>query len=133
MECEGATVSKLETEITYEAEGKIADYIVDIGGVKTGVSVTRAYKGPVIDVYTLEDATSLLEKKLSGIAEARENVSAQDAWDKSLIHVWTLHPEWAETVSQAWTALESDVKASTVVLITTEEGSEYIVTDSCDD
>ena len=132
-ECEGATVSKLETDITYDIPGKIADYIVNIGGVKTGVSVTRAYKGPVIDVYTLEDATSLLEKKLAGISEAQQNVSADDAWEKSLIHVWTLHPEWAETVTQAWTALEADIKASTVVLITIEEGSDYIVTDACDD
>ena len=132
-ECEGATVSKLETDIIYDVAGKIADYIVDVGGIKTGVSVTRAYKGPVIDVYTLEDATSLLEKKLAGISEAQQNVSADDAWEKSLIHIWTLHPEWAETVTQAWTALGADSKASTVVLITIEEGSDYIVTDACDD
>ena len=133
MECEGATVNKLETEIMYDVQGKIADYIVDIGDVKTGVSVTRAYKGPVVDVYTLEDATSLLEKKLAGIEEARQNASEADTWDKSLVHIWTLHPEWAETVTEAWDALESELKASTVVLITVEAGSEYIVTDACDD
>ena len=133
MACEGATVNKLETEITYDAKGKIADYIIDIGGTKTGVSVTRAYKGPVVDVYTLEDATSLLEKKLAGIEEARQNVSQTDVWDTSMIHIWTLHPAWADTVVEAWNALDSEMKSSTVVLITVEEGSDYIVTDACDD
>lgn len=133
MDCEGASVLKTETEMVYDTEGKIADYLAEVGGVATGVSVTRAYKGPTIDVYTLEDATDLLEKKLKGIAEARANVSAADAWEASVVHVWTLHPEWAETVEAAWGALSSEVKADTVIVVTVEVGSDYIVTDSCDD
>ncbi|MGB0591146.1 MAG: hypothetical protein ACPGU1_15830 [Myxococcota bacterium] len=133
MDCEEASVLKTETEMVYDTEGKIADYLVEIGGVTTGVSVTRAYKGPTIDVYTLEDATDLLEKKLEGIAEARANVSLADAWDASLVHVWTLHPAWAETVEAAWGALSTEVKADTVIVVTVEVGSDYIVTDSCDD
>jgi len=133
IDCEDAAVTKLETEIVYDTEGKIADYLIDIDGVKAGVSVTRAYKGPVIDVYTAEDATSLLEKKLAGIAEARENVSEEDSWDKSLVHIWTLYPEWAETVTQAWNALDDAIKGTTLVLVTVEQGSDYIVTDNCED
>ncbi len=133
IDCEQATITKLETEITYDTEGKIADYLIDIDGIKTGVSVTRAYKGPMIDVYTMEDATSLLEKKLAGIAEARQNVSTQDAWSKSLVHIWTLHAEWADTVTEAWNNLDDVTKGTTLVLVTVEEGSSYIVTDNCDD
>jgi hypothetical protein len=133
MDCEGASVLKTETEMVYDTEGKIADYLAEVGGVTTGVSVTRAYKGPAIDVYTLEDATDLLEKKLDGIQQARTNVSAADAWDASLVHVWTLHPAWAETVVTAWEALDAALKADIVIVITVEVGSDYIVTDSCDD
>jgi hypothetical protein len=133
MDCEGASVLKNETEMVYDTEGKIADYLAEVGGVTTGVSVTRAYKGPTIDVYTLEDATDLLEKKLDGIQQARANVSAADAWDASVVHVWTLHPAWAETVEVAWEALGAELKADTLIVITVEVGSDYIVTDSCDD
>jgi hypothetical protein len=132
IDCEGATVLKTETDIVYDTEGKIADYLVDIGGIKTGVSVTRAYKGPVVDVYTLDDANTLLEKKLSGLVEAQTNVSAEDAWQASMVHIWTLHPAWADTVAQAWNALDEATKGNALVLITVEEGSDYIVSDACD-
>jgi hypothetical protein len=47
--------------------------------------------------------------------------------------VWTLHPAWAETVVTAWEALDAALKADIVIVITVEVGSDYIVTDSCDD
>ena len=133
IDCEGAEVLKTETEMVYDLEGKLADYLVDLGGVRVGVSVTRAYKGPVVDVYTLDDATELLEKKLSGIVEAQENVSEADSWERSMVHVWTLHPEWALIVEETWEALDSALKADHVVLVTVEQGSDYIVTDACHD
>ena len=124
---------KGETEMNYDVEGKIADYLADMGGVRVGVSVTRAYKGPTIDVYTLDDATDLLQKKLSGIAEARANVSQADTWERSLVHVWTLHPEWALIVEEAWEGLAPEIKGERLVMVTVESGSEYIVSDACDD
>ena len=133
MDCEGASVLKTETEMVYDTEGKIADYLVSFGGVTAGVSVTRAYKGPTIDVYTLDDATDLLEKKLDGVKQARANVSLEDAWETSIVHIWTLHADWASTVATAWEQIDGELKADIVVLITVEVGSDYIVTDSCDD
>lgn len=131
VDCEGATVTKTETEVVYDTVGKIADYLAELAGVKTGVSVTRAYLGPFVDVYTLEDATTLLEKKLAGIDAALGNASDADKWEKSIVHVWTLHAEWAETVEAAWEALDPQVTLNALVLITVEEGSDYIVTDAC--
>ncbi|MDP6943780.1 MAG: hypothetical protein QF464_06480 [Myxococcota bacterium] len=133
MDCEGAVVTKTETEVVYDTEGKITDYLIEVGGVTGGVSVTRAYLGPGVEVYTVEDATDLLEKKLAGIEEALNNVSTDDTWQKSIVHIWTLYPEWAETVQVAWAALEPATQGSTLVLVTVEEGSDYIVTDACDD
>ena len=132
VDCEGAVILKRETEVSYDVEGKIADYIATLGPTTAGVSVTRAYLGPVVDTYTLDDATELLEKKLAGIAEARDNVSESDAWDRSVVHVWTLHPSWAQTVQAAWENLDPTLRGSALVLVTVEAGSEYIVTDACD-
>ena len=133
VDCEGAVILKRETEVVYDTQGKIADYIATLGPTTAGVSVTRAYLGPVVETYTLDDATDLLEKKLAGIAEARDNVSEADAWDRSVVHVWTLHPSWAQTVQAAWEALDPALRGTTLVLVTVEAGSDYIVTDACDE
>ncbi len=104
-----------------------------IAGDKVGVSVTRAYKGPVILEYTEADATELLIKKLDGINESTANVSAEDAWFKQILHVWTLHPEWGQTVADAWASLDTTLTSDTIVLVSVETGSDFVVTDSCDD
>lgn len=133
LDCEGGVVVKTENEIIYASEGKKADYLMELTGQKVGVSVTRAYKGPAIDVYTADDATQLLEKKLLGMQQALTNVAVEDAWSQTMVHVWTLHPAWALTVALAWEGLDPALKKGVLVLVTVEEGSDAIVTDSCDD
>jgi len=130
-ECEGADLFKMETEITYDVEGKMTDWIAAVDGQKVGVSVTRAYKGPGVSQYFEEDAIQLLEKKLSGILESTANVSQEDAWVKQVLHVWTLQPDWVPTLQAAYDQLSPDLKADTIVLITVEANSDYIVTNTC--
>ena len=130
-ECEGADLYKMETEVTYDVEGKITDYIALIDGDKVGVSVTRAYKGPSNTDYTAQDATDLLEKKLAGINESTQNVSAEDAWVKQVLHIWTLQPDWVDVLEGAYSDLAAELKADTIVLVTVEVNSDYIVTDTC--
>lgn len=130
-ECEGASLYKMETEVSYDTVGDMTDFVVLIDGQKVGVSVTRAYLGPFVTDYTLADATALLEKKLTGILESSTNVSAEDRWVKQILHVWTLHPEWADIVEQAWQDMDPSLKADTIVLVTVEVNSDFIVTDNC--
>lgn len=132
IDCEGGKVLKKETEILYTGEGPKTDYITDIQGAKVGVSVTRAYLGPFVDTYTLEDATSLLTKKLGGVNESTLLVSPEDKWSKQILHIWTLDETWAQTVKTAWETLDTELKSNTIVLITVEEESDLIVTDKCD-
>lgn len=132
-DCEGALLYKTETEVDYVSEGKMTDYVVTIGEDKVGVSVTRAYKGPNIDVYTAEDALTLLEKKLQGINESSANVHPDDAWVKQVLHVWTLHEEWVEILEVAYAQVAPEVRSNSVVLVTVENNSSYIVMDSCDE
>ncbi len=131
-ECSGATVYKTETEIRYDKQGSITDWEADIGGKKVGVSVTRAYKGPQNMQYGPADAVTLLKKKLAGVNESSANVRAADKWTKQVLHVWTLQPTWVPILEGAWQGLSAELKADTVVLITVEKNSEFVVADTCD-
>ncbi len=130
-ECDGALLHKTETEIEYALEGSITDYISMLDGKRIGVSVTRAYKGPMGDDYTLEDATTLLTKKLDGLHDAAANVAAEDVWDHSMLHVWTLRADWVPTLTEAWEALSTETKGAVIVMVTIEENSMWIVPESC--
>jgi hypothetical protein len=130
--CEGATTLKPEVEISYTADGSITDWLATMGGYKVGVSVTRAYKGPNMQTYTVADATALLTKKLSGINESTANVSAADKWHKQILHVWTLQPSWVPLLQSAWQQLDPVLRADTVVLVTIEAGGTAITADTCD-
>ena len=60
--CEDAILLKTETEIVYnDVSGKKTDLVVTIGGIKWGVSVTRAVGYPRDAPYTVERAADLLE------------------------------------------------------------------------
>mgnify|MGYP006971747587 CR=1 FL=1 len=130
-ECDGALLLKTETEIDYATEGSIADFTATLDGERIGVSVTRAYKGPMGSEYTLDDATTLLTKKLSGLHQAALTVSPEDAWDHSLLHIWTLRPDWVPTLTAAWESLPPEAQETTVVMVTIEANSEWIVPEAC--
>jgi hypothetical protein len=124
----------METEILYAITGEITDFEMIIGGDKIGVSVTRAYLGPVVNEYTLADATTLLvDKKLPGVNASTLNVSAEDAWAKQILHIWTLNPDWVTPLRAAWEGASAELRADTVVLVTVEQGAEFVVKDTCDD
>ncbi len=132
-ECEGATLYKTETEITYKRkQGAITDWVALVGQRRLGVSVTRAYKGPTIDVYTADDAKTLLEKKLAGINQSSAKVSDADKWLKQVLHVWTLRADWVPILETSWKGLDAQLRADTIVLVTVEKNSKHIVADTCD-
>lgn len=130
-ECEGAITLKPEVEIAYDRVGAITDWLASFGGKKIGVSVTRAYKGPSVDVFSAADANTLLTKKLTGVLQSTANVAAADKWDKQIVHIWTQHPEWVAVLRDAWQSLDAATRADTLVLVTVEEGSTDITADTC--
>lgn len=72
---------------TVEAAEHVKDHAC--GRHLVGVSVTRAMKyngGP--EAFTLDDAQVLLTKKLRGLLAARAAVCPEQAWCRSVLHIW---------------------------------------------
>eukprot|EP01115_Flamella_aegyptia_P008759 TRINITY_DN3653_c0_g1_i1.p1 TRINITY_DN3653_c0_g1~~TRINITY_DN3653_c0_g1_i1.p1 ORF type:complete len:151 (+),score=38.07 TRINITY_DN3653_c0_g1_i1:479-931(+) len=105
-----AKLSKTEMELEYWPMGsKITDYSVDIQGQKFGVSVTRAmkFKG----IFTEEDATDLLKKKLYGITVSSKNVIGE-VWTKQILHVWTEKKYMCDVLMSAFEKMDTELKSN---------------------
>jgi hypothetical protein len=123
--CEDAVLLKTETEISYtDANGKITDLLVEMDGLKIGVSVTRAFVYPPDTPYTEEMATELLTKKLEGVQASTANVAPEDAWEKQVLHVLAYTPDHSAKVLAVFSGLDDSLKADTVLMVTTTEGDD---------
>jgi len=135
-DCDEASIYKTEKQIAYTScQGAITDYIAEIDDQLVGVSVTRAYKGPSIDVYSVQDATDLLEKKLAGVNESSSKVKPSDKWLKQVLHIWTLRKDWVPLLKVAWQNLDAKLRGDTIVWVTVEQHPDgqtpWIVPDQC--
>jgi hypothetical protein len=126
--CELAELLKTEGEIVYEVEGKKTDLLADIDANTVGVSVTRAFHWPPEEDYTLEEATELLTGKLGDAAQADDNVAAEDAWSRTVLHVLAYDAQHADQVEQAWQDLGSvgsdGVLQDFIVVVTVTDGDD---------
>ena len=83
-QCEDAVLLKTENEIVYtDPQGKITDLLLEIDGVKIGVSVTRAFIWPLGTPLTSERAEEILTDKLGDVLLSSANVAAEDKWDQN--------------------------------------------------
>ncbi len=126
--CELAGLLKTEGEVIYlDPQGKKTDLLVDIDGLKIGVSVTRAYKYPPTEPYTVSDAQALLQDKLADILLSSANVDPQDGWAKQILHVIAYADEHAASIAQALALIDSGTKADTIVLVTVTHGDDAFI------
>ena len=122
--CEGATLVKTETEVVYDVSGSITDILVEIGGMKVGVSVTRAVGFPRDAAYTEATASALLTRKLTDIQESTAHVSAGDRWVKQILHVIAYADQHVAAMEAAYAALDPSVKADTILWVTRSDGDD---------
>ncbi|MCB9744474.1 MAG: hypothetical protein H6741_19835 [Alphaproteobacteria bacterium] len=123
--CELAALLKTEAEIVYvDAGGKKTDLLVEIDGVRVGVSVTRAYAWPPDEPYTVAQATTLLEDKLGDVLLSTANVAEEDAWQKQVLSVIAYTPDHAAAVQEAWASIDPAIRADTIVYVTATEGND---------
>ncbi len=120
--CEGATLLKSESEITYAVEGAKTDILVDFAGTPIGVSVTRAFVFPPTDPYTVDIARDLLTRKLTDILESSANVAPSDRWQKQILVVMAYADMHAESIMSAWAGLDPSVTADTIVYVVVTDG-----------
>jgi hypothetical protein len=125
--CEGASLLKTETEVVYDTAGKITDLLVDIDGLKIGVSVTRAVAFPFESAYTVEQAETLLTGKLADILESSANVSAADAWTKQILHVIAYAEGHAASLETALANIDDAIVADTIVYVTITDGDDAFI------
>ena len=103
------------------------DFEVSIAGHKVGVSVTRAMTYPFGGTYTLDAANMLIARKLGDIQLSTANVSAQDHWDKQILAILAWDDPTAETMAQAWMSQPANVKADTIVIISSTGGDDVFI------
>lgn len=125
--CELATLLKTETEVVYDTEGAITDLLVEMDGHKIGVSVTRAFAYPPGTPYSVEAATTLLERKLEGIQESTANVSAADRWSKQVLAYMSWDDQSTASLDTAWAMIDPSLKGDTILVITTTHGEDQFL------
>ncbi|MFO0745583.1 MAG: hypothetical protein U1F43_07910 [Myxococcota bacterium] len=126
--CELATLVKSETEVVYDPpSSKKTDILVSIDGLKVGVSVTRAVKFPFDAPYTVDDAKTILTKKLSDILVSSANVVPADKWVKQILHVLAYDGAHVASLETAWNALADDIRADTIVIVTVTDGDDAVI------
>ncbi|XP_012942786.1 AAC-rich mRNA clone AAC4 protein [Aplysia californica] len=110
-------------EVSYFPHGgSITDYVCQMCHVTVGVSVTRAMK--FYGEYTLDDALRLLNKKLKGVIQSTRN--SLEPWSKQILHVWSTSSHVTNILTQAYEHIDQDIKANTVVMVTTAADAHYI-------
>jgi len=129
--CEGASLLKTETEVSYAPPGdsgnnSITDLLVEIGGNKVGVSVTRAYKPPTQPPMTDLEVKALLEKKLEGIVNSSLRVLPADKWVKQILHVFAVNKAMTDAIGRVWPTLAAAKRADTIVLVTQTAGGGFV-------
>lgn len=131
--CEGASMVASETMIHYTVPmpGSITDILVEIDGLKIGVSVTRAVtvtgRCMRADTYPLATATELLTRKLNGIRESSMLVAPEDRWVKQILFVYADTAAHAATLRTAWDALDPAVRADSVLYVSVSEAMDSFI------
>ncbi|MBJ95985.1 MAG: hypothetical protein CMP23_16095 [Rickettsiales bacterium] len=123
--CERAELLKTEGDIDYsDPAGKKTDLLVRIDDISLGLSVTRAFAWPPDEPFTTEQAHELLEDKLNDVLLSTANVSTEDAWERQILSVIAYAPGHSESVANAWLELSPELRANTVIMVTTTEGND---------
>ena len=126
--CENASLLKTESEISYvDPMGKKTDLLLQIDGIRIGVSVTRAMVFPPADAYPVTNATDLLSRKLDGVRSASANVHPDDRWQKQILSILAYGPDFAASLREAWDELDAETKADTIVYVTVTNGDDAFI------
>ncbi|MFT6400405.1 MAG: hypothetical protein ACJAYU_005176 [Bradymonadia bacterium] len=122
--CDGASLLETERTIEYRPDyvGSITDLLVEIGGERVGVSVTRAVGFPRDEPYTVERALDLLTGKLEDIRESSDGVVEQDAWVKQVLLVIAYADGHVDSLREAAEIIDASIRSDTIVFVVESVG-----------
>src|SRR5436189_3519143 len=101
-------------EVEYYYYGcSLVDYICNIYGQRIAISVTRAMKYNDPASFTVDDAYTLLRKKLRGMIIARDSISERDCFSISFIHIWCQTLDIAEKIRQVHPRIIAEDESNT--------------------
>jgi len=128
--CDMAALLKTEGTIVYKNPmGKKTDLLVELDGLKVGVSVVRAIGFPKDDPYTVAQAETILKKKLSDIVISSDNVAPEDAWVKQILSVVAYGPMHVESILTAYEGLDPAITADTILVVSVTNGDDLFIYD----
>ena len=128
--CELAVFVKSETEIIYDPPtSKKTDLEITLYGHKLGVSVTRAFQGPLgSGPLQMSAAVELSNRKFSEIHDSTAGVqNTPDKWDKQILAVLADDTDDASTFLAATATLDPAVIGDTILVLTTTDGDDAFV------
>lgn len=128
--CELATFLKSETEIVYDPPtSKKTDLEIMLDGHKLGVSVTRAFKGPLgSGPLDMAAAVELSNRKFSDIHESSAGTATTaDKWDKQILAVLSDNADDTATFLAATATLDPSVIGDTILVLTTTDGDDAFI------
>lgn len=139
----GASLERTELELSYNPGSTLTDFAIRcFDGHALGVSVTRAVhvtrewcewshgadarrRRHLLAELDAQDATRLLEKKLSGINTSSRNVRNY-RWRKQILVVWAFSWRDAALLERQFMRLAPSLRANTVLLVARCSGVEWI-------
>ena len=131
----GAECFVPEMEVVYWIESCLCDFLMVLPGENIGVSVTRAISYPFgvkgHSEYTIERARELLNRKLYKLLVARNAISEEQSFYRSILHVWCYDEQTAACIKRAHEEMveaDVDLTYNDVHVICTVCDTEYIYT-----
>lgn len=109
-----------ENEVGYWYTYKMVDFVCTINTYRVGVSVARAMGYPTADYFTPEIARRLLHKKLYGLIVARNAVVKEQAFTRSVLHIWCQDLRVARLMEEAYSninPLDYGINVKGIVLL----------------
>ncbi|KAF0718897.1 hypothetical protein As57867_000090, partial [Aphanomyces stellatus] len=76
-----------------------------------------AMKFKAWEAFTLDDARTLLRKKLFGLVVAKTGVSESQRYTKSILHIWCQSKAIADTIALSYKAIVAELEIEDNVIL----------------
>ena len=128
MNLMGYSLHKLSSDITYnDPTGKMMNMLVSYENSNYGVVVTRAFAYPPGAIYSSDQATTLLQSRLSDIKQSEANLTNLNQVESSLLFVFAYNTQHFAILVDVWNNLDPTTKSNTTLILVVTEGSDNFI------